>query len=63
MLIVSLKCSYEYRQSGDGQLILLNVESRAHILHAFVNSEFVGQYPIRKIVVFPSFFIYPFCEK
>ncbi|CAM0955403.1 unnamed protein product [Alopecurus aequalis] len=34
--------SYEYRKSDDGQLVLLNVESRAHILHAFVNSEFVG---------------------
>ncbi|KAK1697951.1 hypothetical protein QYE76_014648 [Lolium multiflorum] len=34
--------SYEYRQSDDSQLVLLNVESRAHILHAFVNREFVG---------------------
>ncbi|VAH07686.1 unnamed protein product [Triticum turgidum subsp. durum] len=34
--------SYEYRPSDDGQLVLLNVESRAHVLHAFVNTEYVG---------------------
>ncbi|KAM0860764.1 hypothetical protein ACQ4PT_046326 [Festuca glaucescens] len=34
--------SYEYKQSDDGQHVLLNVESGAHILHAFVNSAFVG---------------------
>ncbi|KQK06119.2 beta-galactosidase 7 isoform X2 [Brachypodium distachyon] len=34
--------SYEYRPSDDSHLVLLNVESQAHILHAFVNGEFVG---------------------
>ncbi|TVU19483.1 hypothetical protein EJB05_35634, partial [Eragrostis curvula] len=34
--------SHEYRPSGDGQLVLLKVESRAHILHAFVNNEYIG---------------------
>ncbi|KAF6996019.1 hypothetical protein CFC21_012421 [Triticum aestivum] len=34
--------SYEYRPSDDGQLVLLNAESRAHVLHAFVNTEYVG---------------------
>ncbi|CAL4908341.1 unnamed protein product [Urochloa decumbens] len=34
--------SHEYRPTGDGQLVLLNVESRAHIVHAFVNSQYVG---------------------
>ncbi|KAF6990304.1 hypothetical protein CFC21_007509 [Triticum aestivum] len=34
--------SYEYRPSDDGQLVLLNVESRAHVLHAFVNTEYIG---------------------
>lgn len=47
ILTILLKCSYEYRPSDDSHLVLLNVESQAHILHAFVNGEFVGQYPIR----------------
>ncbi|PUZ65878.1 hypothetical protein GQ55_3G260700 [Panicum hallii var. hallii] len=34
---------YEYTPSEDNQLVLLNVESRAHILHAFVNNEYVGR--------------------
>ncbi|CAN6341933.1 unnamed protein product [Urochloa humidicola] len=34
--------SHEYRPTGDGQLVLLNVESRAHIVHAFVNNQYVG---------------------
>ncbi|PVH62351.1 hypothetical protein PAHAL_3G271000 [Panicum hallii] len=34
--------SYDYRPIGDGQLVLLNVESRAHIVHAFVNNQHVG---------------------
>ncbi|KAF8719688.1 hypothetical protein HU200_024432 [Digitaria exilis] len=34
--------SHEYRSSGDGQLVLLNVESRAHIVHAFVNNQYIG---------------------
>ncbi|CAN6346744.1 unnamed protein product [Urochloa humidicola] len=34
---------YEYTPSEDGQLVLINVESRAHILHAFVNNEYVGR--------------------
>uniref|UniRef100_A0ACD5T929 Uncharacterized protein n=1 Tax=Avena sativa TaxID=4498 RepID=A0ACD5T929_AVESA len=34
--------SYEYKQIDDDHLVLLNVESRAHILHAFVNSVLVG---------------------
>ncbi|TVU19482.1 hypothetical protein EJB05_35633 [Eragrostis curvula] len=33
---------YEYSPSDDGQLVLLNVESRAHVVHAFVNNEYVG---------------------
>jgi hypothetical protein len=41
-----LKCSYEYTPSEDNQLVLLNVESRAHILHAFVNNEYVGKYEV-----------------
>ncbi|CAL4893696.1 unnamed protein product [Urochloa decumbens] len=32
--------SHEYRPTG--ALLLLNVESRAHIVHAFVNSQYVG---------------------
>jgi hypothetical protein len=51
----SLKRSYDYRPIGDGQLVLLNVESRAHIVHAFVNNQHVGQYPMRT-VGFLSFF-------
>ncbi|CAN6355088.1 unnamed protein product [Urochloa humidicola] len=34
---------YEYTPSEDGQLVLINVESRAHILHAFVNNAYVGR--------------------
>uniref|UniRef100_K3Z3X6 Beta-galactosidase n=1 Tax=Setaria italica TaxID=4555 RepID=K3Z3X6_SETIT len=34
---------YEYTPSDDGQLVLINVESRAHILHAFVNNAYVGK--------------------
>ncbi|AQK93635.1 Beta-galactosidase [Zea mays] len=34
---------YEYTPSDDGQLVLINVESRAHILHAFVNNAYVGR--------------------
>ncbi|KAG2619117.1 hypothetical protein PVAP13_3NG140813 [Panicum virgatum] len=34
---------YEYTPSDDNQLVLLNVESRAHMLHAFVNNEYVGR--------------------
>ncbi|RCV17602.1 hypothetical protein SETIT_3G233400v2 [Setaria italica] len=34
--------SHEYRPIGDGQPVLLNVESRAHIVHAFVNKQYVG---------------------
>ncbi|XP_062179260.1 beta-galactosidase 7-like [Phragmites australis] len=33
---------YVYTPSDDDQLVLLNVESRAHILHAFVNNEYLG---------------------
>jgi hypothetical protein len=41
-----LKCSYEYKPSDDDQIVLLNVESQAHLVHAFVNNESVGRYPI-----------------
>ncbi|CAL5095085.1 unnamed protein product [Urochloa decumbens] len=34
---------YEHTPSEDGQLVLLNVESRAHILHAFVNNAYIGR--------------------
>ncbi|KAJ1254837.1 hypothetical protein BS78_K319500 [Paspalum vaginatum] len=34
---------YEYTPSDDGQLVQINVESRAHILHAFVNNAYVGR--------------------
>ncbi|KAF8719687.1 hypothetical protein HU200_024431 [Digitaria exilis] len=34
---------YEYTPSDDGQPVLINVESRAHILHAFVNNAYVGR--------------------
>ncbi|RLN28712.1 beta-galactosidase 7-like [Panicum miliaceum] len=34
--------SHDYRAIGDGQLVVLNVESRAHIVHAFVNNQYVG---------------------
>ncbi|KAL6848583.1 hypothetical protein ACP4OV_021609 [Aristida adscensionis] len=33
--------NYQYKPNG-GQLVLLNVESRAHILHAFINNEYAG---------------------
>ncbi|KAJ1263033.1 hypothetical protein BS78_09G153500 [Paspalum vaginatum] len=33
----------EYTPSDDGQLVRINVESRAHILHAFVNNAYVGR--------------------
>uniref|UniRef100_A0A0A9HT53 Beta-galactosidase galactose-binding domain-containing protein n=1 Tax=Arundo donax TaxID=35708 RepID=A0A0A9HT53_ARUDO len=33
---------YEYTPSDDGQFVLLDVKSRAHVLHAFVNNEYVG---------------------
>ncbi|KAF8779430.1 hypothetical protein HU200_002700 [Digitaria exilis] len=34
---------YEYTPSDDGQPVLINAESRAHILHAFVNNAYVGR--------------------
>lgn len=34
--------SHDYRAIGDDQLVLLNVESRAHMVHAFVNNQYVG---------------------
>uniref|UniRef100_K3XS54 Beta-galactosidase n=1 Tax=Setaria italica TaxID=4555 RepID=K3XS54_SETIT len=33
--------TYNYRRSGNGQLVL-NVEAHAHILHAFINNDYVG---------------------
>ena len=50
-----LKCSYEYTPSDDNQLVLLNVESRAHILHAFVNNEYVGKYEFCNWCVYTIF--------
>ncbi|WVZ98708.1 hypothetical protein U9M48_044108 [Paspalum notatum var. saurae] len=34
---------YEYTPSDDGQPVQINFESRAHILHAFVNNAYVGR--------------------
>ncbi|CAL4908342.1 unnamed protein product [Urochloa decumbens] len=34
---------YAHTPSEDGQLVLINVESRAHILHAFVNNAYIGR--------------------
>ncbi|OEL22172.1 Beta-galactosidase 7 [Dichanthelium oligosanthes] len=42
--------SHEYRPIGDGQLVLLNVESRAHIVHAFLNNQYVALYKIPDII-------------
>ncbi|KAF7024891.1 hypothetical protein CFC21_037156 [Triticum aestivum] len=32
---------YDYRSNGDTQLVL-NVESQAHVLHAYINNDYVG---------------------
>uniref|UniRef100_A0ACD5XBC8 Uncharacterized protein n=1 Tax=Avena sativa TaxID=4498 RepID=A0ACD5XBC8_AVESA len=32
---------YDYRSNGHGQLVL-NVESQAHVLHAYINNDYVG---------------------